>query len=416
MSNRIGPLAQSDLDAFVEIMAGAYPGMKIDTVDDRQRLRNRLLSTYEEPSTTIYGLRQQGRLVAGMILYDFSMNVRGEMMLAGGLGSLAVDLLDRKRKAAKEMVSYYLEHYRQKSAALALLYPFRTDFYRRMGFGYGTKMNQYLFRPRALRVSTSERSHIQYLDVDDLQRVLACYERFVTNTHGMILGSERQLKQVLSNPAIRTVGYVDGGQVLGYFSFDFDRRGHFLKNDLRLRQLLYEDSAVLQELLAFLQSLSDQFEWIGFNTQDNSFHHLLDDPRNRNDDLIPSVYHESNKQGVGLMYRIVDLRLLFESAANIRFGSQPLSLKIVLEDSFRPGNRNGLVVRFRDGRARLPDDESHDAVIQMDVSDFSSMFMGAISLEQLVSYGLATVSEPRLTREISELFAAVPEPVCMTAF
>ncbi|MFN2224154.1 MAG: sterol carrier protein domain-containing protein [Candidatus Promineifilaceae bacterium] len=100
----------------------------------------------------------------------------------------------------------------------------------------------------------------------------------------------------------------------------------------------------------------------------------------------------------------------------MRFGSQPLSLKIVLEDSFRPGNRNGLVVRFRDGRARLPDDESHDAVIQMDVSDFSSMFMGAIALEQLVSYGLATVSEPRLTREISELFAAVPEPVCMTAF
>jgi predicted acetyltransferase len=344
------------------------------------------------------------------------MNVRGEMMLTGGLGSLAVDLLYRKRKAAKEMVTFYLEHYRQKGAALALLYPFRTDFYRRMGFGYGTKMNQYVFRPRAIRTSNEQRAHIEYLDVNDLDRVLACYDRFVINRHGMILGSRRRVKQMLSNPAMRAVGYIDGERVLGYLAFDFDRRGHFLKNDMRIKQLIYQDPVVLQELLAFVRSLADQFEWIVYNTQDSAFHHLLDDPRNRNDDLIPSVYHESNRQGVGLMYRVIDLRQLMGSGANYHFGPQAITLKFSLSDSFRPGNNNSLVVRFEAGRARLPDAEEHDVALQMDVSDFSSMFMGAITLEQLVAYGLATVSEPHLVTDISALFGTVPKPICMTAF
>ena len=151
VTSRIRPLAESGIDAYVEIMAGAYPGLNIVTETDRQRMRDRLVSTFEDPSVTIYGLSHGDQLLAGMILYDFTMNVRGTLLPAGGLGSLAVDLLHRKQRLAKEMVDFYLRHYREKSVSLALLYPFRPDFYRRMGFGYGTKMNKYVFRPEALR-------------------------------------------------------------------------------------------------------------------------------------------------------------------------------------------------------------------------------------------------------------------------
>lgn len=415
MADQIKPLTNRELDAFVEIMASAYPGLKIVSDDDKQRMHNRLRSTFDEPSVTIFGLSRQDRLVAGMLLYDFSMNVRGEMIVAGGLGSLAVDMLHRKRKAAKQMVSFYLEHYRQKGAALALLYPFRTDFYRRMGFGYGTKMNQYVLRPSSLRLQKDERAHIEYLDGDDLDQVLACYDRYAANTHGMIVGSMRQMKQMLSSPTTQTIGYVERGQVLGYLAYDFDNRGNFLKNDLRIKQLIYQSPKVLQELLAFLRSLADQFDWIVVNTQDRDFHHLLDDPRDRDGELIPSVYHQSNRQGVGLMYRVIDLRLLFTSAP-MRFGAPDIALKFIVHDSFRPGISNGLVIRFQSGRAQIPETQEHDAVVELDVSDFSAMFMGAIGLEQLVAYGLATVSDTNLVKEINDLFANVPEPICMTAF
>jgi predicted acetyltransferase len=397
-------------------MAGAYPGLNIVTDDDRLRMRERMASTFEDPSTTIYGLNRNGLLVAGMILYDFTMNVRGSMLPAGGLGSLAVDLMHRKRKAAKAMVSFYLEHYRQKGVALALLYPFRTDFYRRMGFGYGTKMNQYVFSPHHLRTQASDRAHIEYLGIGDVDRVLACFNSYAARTHGMIAGSRWRVKQMLSNPAIRTAGFVEKGQVLGYVAFDFERQGHFLKNDLRIKQMMYQDSAVLAELLAFLRSLADQFEWIVFNTQEGQFHHLLDDPRSRNSELIPSVYHESNSQGVGLMYRAIDLAMLLDQASGFNCGSSSITLHIKLEDTFIPNNSRSQLARFQDGRATLLQDGECDAEIRMDVSDFASMFMGAISLEQLVDYGLAQVSQPDQVGQISELFATDLEPICMTAF
>ncbi|MGD2077547.1 MAG: GNAT family N-acetyltransferase [Chloroflexota bacterium] len=416
MEHRIEVLKESDLDAYVEIMAKAYPGLKIISDQDRQNMRDRLASTFGDSSTTIYGLTHGGRLVAGMILYDFQMNVRGTMLLAGGLGSLAVDMLHRKHKVAKAMVTYYLTHFRQRGAPLALLYPFRTDFYRRMGFGYGTKMNRYVFKPERLRVRERGRQHLEYLDGEDAERVLNCFDRYAFSTHGMIPGSGERVKRVLSNPAMRTVGYVEQSQILGFINFEFESQGHFLKNDLHVRQLIYQESTVLTELLAFLQSLSDQFEWIVLDTQDSDFHHLLSNPSSRADALIPSVYHESNTQGVGLMYRIIDLGLLFDESTGIRFGDQPITLRIDLNDSFMSDNGRDWLISFEDGQAQLLESGHADATLRIDVSDFSSVIMGAISLEQLVAYGLAELSDHRLVKQASDLFATAAEPVCLTAF
>lgn len=35
---------------------------------------------------------------------------------------------------------FYLRHYRERGTPLTALYPFRPDFYRSMGFGFGTKV------------------------------------------------------------------------------------------------------------------------------------------------------------------------------------------------------------------------------------------------------------------------------------
>ncbi len=45
------------------------------------------------------------------------------------------------------MIAWYLEHYRERGAPFAVLHPFRLDFYRAMGFGYGTPVHRYRFAP-----------------------------------------------------------------------------------------------------------------------------------------------------------------------------------------------------------------------------------------------------------------------------
>lgn len=416
MSIRVDVLRRADLDAYVKITAGAYPGLKIFSDDDRSRLYNRLAMTYDDPAVAIYGLYQEQRLLAGMILYDFNMNFRGEFVPVGGLGSLAVDLLHRKRKLAKEMITFYMRHFRDRGVCLSLLYPFRLDFYRRMGFGYGTKMNQYAFRSEGIRQTMVESRPIVYLGADDVEKVLACHERYAAATHGMISGTVELFRQMLTNPSLRTVGYFDGGELKGYLTFDFENQEHFLRNDLRVKQLIYEDSFALHGLFAFLRSLADQSERIVVSTQDETFHHLLNDPGNRSHNLLPSVFHESNAQGVGLMYRLLNLPGLFSLARPVRFGKETLTVKIALVDSFLPENNDQVVVHFDHGQPSLVRQGQHDTEIRLDVSDFSSLIMGVISFRQLFAYGQAEISEVGYIDQVSRLFATDSKPICMTTF
>ena len=415
MNNRIEPLAESDLDKYVTIMAGAYPGLNIESDEDRLRFRRRLTKTYDDPSVTIYGLYRDGDLMAGMLLYRFKMNVRGAFVQSGGLGSLAVDLLHRKQKLGKEMVSFFLRQVCDDGAPIALLYPFRPDFYRRMGFGYGTKMNQYVLRPAGIRPRTSW-EHVRRLTDDDAGKVLACYDRYAAATHGMILGSRGRVEQMLNNPALCTVGFTRGSSVSGYLTYGFEKRDHFLQNDLNVRQMVYESPEALSELLSFLHSLDDQVERIVINTQDESFHHLLSDPGNRSGNLLPSVFHESNTQGLGLMYRVTGLPALFSRPNKVRFGRETCRLKITLKDSFMAENEDSVIVQFEEGLASLDANGKFEAEIRLDVADFSSMFMGVIDFKRLRAYGLVEGSHAKHADRINRLFSTESRPVCMTTF
>jgi predicted acetyltransferase len=378
-------------------------------------MRQRLATTCEDPSVTIYGLFREGNLMAGMLIYEFMMNVRGTFVQSGGLGSLAVDLLHRKQKLGKEMVSFYLRRIRDHGASIALLYPFRHDFYKRMGFGYGTKMNQYVFRPEGIRRSGSW-EHVEYLTVNDAGKVLDCYDRFAAATHGMILGSKGRVEQMLNNPSLSTVGFTKGSRVLGYLTYGFEKRGNFLQNDLSIKQMVYESPEVLNELLSFLRSLADQFARIVVNTQDDAFHHLLGDPGNRSGNLLPSVFHESNTQGLGLMYRVIDLPGVFSRYRNARFGSRTCRMKITVKDSFMAQNDDSVVVHFKEGLASVVEGGEFDAEIRLDIADFSSMFMGVIKFNQLAAYGLAQVEHAEYAVLVNRLFETENRPICMTTF
>ena len=46
-----------------------------------------------------------------MRLLDFKLNYHGQMLAASGVGMVAVDLLQKKKGLAKDLINYYLDHY-----------------------------------------------------------------------------------------------------------------------------------------------------------------------------------------------------------------------------------------------------------------------------------------------------------------
>ena len=409
-------LAPEDFDAAAYIFGDAYPGIKISSEEDRKRFSERALKLHqEEPTVCFHGLFRDGELQGIMCFYDFSANFLQARILVGGVGQVAVALPHKKEHVAKHMMRYFLRHYRDRAAPLTALYPFRPDFYREMGFGYGTKMNQYRVEPSALPQGPSK-AHVRYLTEADRDGLVACYDRFMDRTHGMMAKSEPEIRRIFANPQHRIVGYEKDAVIQGYLVFSFETGDTFILNDIEVKELVYENPGALSELMTFLHSQADQIRHVIINTQDDYFHYLPIDPRNDTQRLIPDVYHETNAQGVGLMYRVIDVPGIFDALREHDFGGQSCTLELDIVDSFLPENAGCTLLRFQGGRVRRIQDGEHDTSLRLDIAEFSSLLAGSVDLYTLHRYGLAEVSDPAYIRTLNTIFAVEQKPICTTPF
>lgn len=417
MTTTVRLLNDEEIAPFARIAANAYPAMRITAEDDVRGFAERLRDRMAPPADALYGAFRDDALVGGMRLIEFHMNVRGVTLPTGGVGLVAVDLLHKKEKVARDLIGAFLDWCGARNAPFAALYPFRPDFYKRMGFGYGAKANQYRLRPDAFPAS-GDRSALRPLGIADKEAMGACYARVQRRTHGMMEKLPKELGRHLEGGDARVIGYERDGALGGYlaFGFDTDPKGNFIANDLHVRELVYETREALAALLAFLQSQADQIARVVIETQDEAFHHLFAEPRDDSGRLFPHVYHQTNTQGVGIMYRVVDTRAAWAALEGVDFGGETLRLRLHARDSFRPANDQPVTVAFAEGRARIVESDDHDVELSLDIAEFSSLLMGAVDLESLYLYGLAEVSDavwlPRLTR----LFATPRKPICTTPF
>lgn len=415
--SKIKKIPPKDLDTFINIVANAYPGFKIVTAEDRKKMKQRITEVSKDPTICHYGLYRGNSILAGMRTYDFSMNLFSTKTQVGGVGLVAVDLLHKKEKICKELIAYFIDLYKRKGASLVALYPFRPDFYRKMGFGYGTKLNEYRIKPADLPRGASKQ-HIRFLQKRDKRAFRACCDRYCLQHHGMFDIKEHELDYFFGQPGARTVVYRDGKTILGYLSFVFRsvQESNWLLNDLLIKELVCENRNVFMELLTFLHTQLDQINRVIFVTQDEFLHFLPVDPRDGSDRIIPAIAHETNVQGVGIMYRVVNLRGIFQVLKNHNFNNQNYRLKITLRDNLLHQNEVPVLAQFKNGFAHLKDMADYDVEISMDVADFSSLIVGAVDYHSLYEYGLSDISDPSHIDVVTAIFRAEQKPICHTLF
>ena len=410
------PLVASDFDAATTIFVQAYPGTKITSVEERKAFKQRLVEFNEEdPTTTFYGLYREEELLGIQCFYDFSMSFLGTTVPAGGVGQLAVHLTHKKEHVAKEMVLFFLNHYRQRGRPLLVLYPFRPDFYKQMGFGYGPKMNSYRIKPASFPRGTSK-EHVRALTNNDRQAVVDCYQRYAARTHGMMAKEAREVRRMFETEANVIYGYERDGQIQGYIVFAWKHGEHFVHNDLLISEFIYETPEALSELCTFLHTQADQVNLVLLETQDDYLHFLLRDPRNDSGRLFNSVHHESNAQGVGLMFRVADVAGIWGWLSGRDFGGQTCTLRLTVEDSFLPENAGSTLLRFQEGGVQVLGEGNPEIDVSLDISDFSALLLGTVDFRSLVRYGLATISDTSYVNILNRIFAVEQKPICISRF
>jgi predicted acetyltransferase len=401
------------ISALPDLYAGAYTVMDLGDREKRERFEKRLRERLDEPGRAIIGASRDGRLVGAMAWYDFTMRLRATDVFAGGLGAVAVALDARRRGVGHDLVRAFVTAYRKRGATLALLHPFRHDFYRRLGFGHGTKLNRYRLPPLELPEGGASR-RVRQVDATAADAVAACYERVRLQTNGLIASSVDSMRRQLD----------DKGRAFAYFDEAGTIRGYMLTlpfvgaaqnsnaNELRVLEPIAEYPAVLAALLTFLRDLGDQFRYVILETQRDAFHIVPKDPRDESGRVLgPPAYHETNAQGAGVMYRVLDVpRALEALAAGGTSSGRSVWASLAVTDALLSENSEAFDLA-------IEDDGSSDAVsLALDVAEFSSLVVGAVRLRSLYEYGLATVSSPSAVSRLDRLFAVEQPPLCTTSF
>lgn len=405
-----------DMNRFIDICILAYPGMPVRTKAERAPVRTRMMKRNRDPRVSVWGCYRAGELLGGLRLFDYTMNLRGARLQAVGGGSLAVALEHKKEHVARNLMTHFIDYSRKNGAPLAILYPFRPDFYHAMGFGYGSQLHQHRIRPAHLPDDPGRRQ-VRILTKADLPALRRCYRRYYEQTSGMIAETAYGWNLIFEYGRNRYVGYFAGGELRGYAAFAFEPSvpDDFIRNNLRVHELIVNDRRALAGLLAFLRSQHDQVDYIILDTFEDNFHFLPVDPRSR-ERLIASVYHTTSLSGVGLMYKVVDIPAMFAALAGCSFGGGTVTVGVTVTDTFTPANQGRYVVRFTEGKPALVGKGAVDVDISMNIADFSSLLIGAVGFRDLYRCNLADISDPAWVDRVQAIFRTDDKPICVTQF
>ena len=417
--SEIRVVQENEFEEVIRIAAEAYPSMGVTTRESIRNWEKRLTTSMRDKDWTPWGVFRNGKMVGIYRNFDFVMNVRGNLVPAGGLGMVAVDLTHKKEHIAKEIVESFLSHYHRKGDPMTTLWPFRIDFYHQMGFGLGGRRFQYRIRPESLPRGASK-SHIRYLDEKDVPALTECYNRLFEKRNGMLRHSEARWENRFEfNEKLRFIGCEIDGRLEGYLVYSFktpEHPGSFMDSEMVVNELFYHTSQALSELLAFLRSQYDQVSCVTLETSDDELYFLMSNPAMPSGAKMAPTYHDSHMAGLGIMYRVMDLGHLLDALEKPSFGDDRLTVKINVHDTFLPVNQGARVVHFEGGRGKVVVDEPAEVAISLDVAEFTSMLMAAVGFRKLHTYGLATISDPEYIDRIDRLFAYAQKPVCVTPF
>jgi predicted acetyltransferase len=414
MNSTIRKLSTEEIRTYVDIVVNAYPGFMQSAPDFKERIYTNLVDLQQnEESIEFFGLFRDEKLLGGMRIHYYSMNLYGKSIEVGGIGLVAVDLLHKKEKVAKEMLQFFIHYFKDRGTSLVALYPFRPDFYKKMGFGFGVKMNQYNLAPSSFP-NVVTKDGLMFLDESHKELVQECYNRYAEKTHGMMYKTNNEIKSMFKNPNNKLVGYMNDGKLEGYLLFTFKKLSetNFLENNLMIQEWICENPTALAKLNTFIHSQADQIQRVILNSQDDALPFLFDDPRNGSNHIIPSVYHETNTAGVGIMYRISDIDMFFKH--HNHFNKVSCSFKLNVIDSFLAKEPISHVVNLVEGK--LSNKGEPEFLVELDIANLSSLMMGSIDVNRLYQYGLLKIDNINYLETFAQIFENSKQPICMTAF
>ncbi len=409
-------ISNSQLKKYARISALAYPGF--NTTPEKLFEKFQELNK-NDPDSIFYICEDREKVLGGMRVIDYEMNYNSQFIKISGIGMVAVDLTAKKQGVAKRLLSYYLDVSNKNEQYIAILYPFRPDFYYRMGFGYGPKYYNYSFRPSSLN-KLEDYDSISYLSGDDLPLIADCYLRYSQQQHGFCKRGSFELnqfrKKFLKEGTI--IGYKNKGHIDGYLYFVSKKvnENNFLRHKLVIKEWIYNTPEAFSALCGFLNIQKDQYDFIEYETQKDNFYFAFSDIRRSELEISQNIAHRVAHSGIGLMYRVVNVeKFITKILSKDKIECPDIEIALAIEDSFMPVNQRVFKLAVNKNEVSLKESLNNPIQINMNISEFSSLMVGSAKLQNLYQIGKVKCNKKDI-KLLECFFNSSNSPECITKF
>lgn len=404
MSNFIiKTLETKDFIEYARIKQNSYPnffeGTERELVGAVDRLKN--LKTGKD--VEFFGFYEDNKLKGCLTYYAFDLNFHGDLIKAGGIGALGVNLLYKKQKIAQNLINHSLAYAKNNNMHLFMLYPFNAKFYRNFGFGYGNKISLYKIKPEHF-MDFKDKSMLETINNKEVNNIIKFYNNTVNIQHGMMRKTTSEILKMKNDEKSKTIICIKDSNIKGYCRFYFEKIDELnnLNHKMVIEEIIYESPKTLKQFSTFFNSLKDQVKYIELHTFDDNFPYILEDvyfytePKK-----MPIIHHKNCDNGIGLMYKANDI----DNLLNLISNKIQTNIKFNIRDLYN----NKTDIYF------LGNKDNIDCELVISINDFSSWIMGCVKLNSLYNLGLVDTKNPELLKSI-DYQLNFDKPTCLTSF
>jgi predicted acetyltransferase len=387
---RIRVAREQDVEALLNIHFAVFPDGR-----GREARRRNFCDNPRGPLEDLHVAEVGGRVVAHGFLFEMETWVGGRPVAVGGVASIGVAPEVRRAGIAHVLIAHLLQKMGTRGTPLSMLYPFRHDFYRKLGWGLTSAMHRYRLRPAALPLYP-ERGRVRTAEPADLGAVRRCYERAASRGTGLLSRSE-EVWQAMLAPDVLRVAVVAADEpsraIDGYVIYRMVPEVGTQAIELEVVELVTVTDDARFALLGFLSAQRDQIARIHLTAPaDDSLLPLLSDPRGPSGELVRGLLMISADLVVGAMTRIVALGPALR-ARGWEGADGELSLR--MEDSWASDNGHPVTLRVA-GHVGEVSAGRREGVPLLDAEPavMAQIYMGHLTPSQAVASRLARIDPP----------------------
>lgn len=404
----------ADVRDIARLWCDAFPGRR--TVEDRMRMLQSG-GRYGGLECVLVLRDPAGALAGAAKLYRLEGHIAGAPFPMMGLAAVAVAPSHRRQGLGARLCTEAIARAVGRGDLLSTLYPFRPEYYRKLGWGQVGELHDYRFHTASLP-DYPEARHVRSAHrPEDGEAIARCYARVVANANGPITRDRRVWAyrlaaeelgvrslgghagwSVPTDPKLRVVVHDEEG-IHGYALLRYVTRRDRDRQVLEVRELLTESERAYRGLLGHLAAQREQWPRARhFARPEERFGDRLSDPRPPGHDNARSLYFPTARIVRGPMLRLLDVagalrlrRWFHDPAAPVA----ACTLRLTVRDAQRPANDGPWMIRLEErGEAAAVESgggKGWNAALSTDVATLARIFAGDIAPTDAARLGVAEV-------------------------